>query len=173
MRQLIIAFAIILTGCLDETNIGKPIDVELQPYVDLYLKYCKTFKHYCKVKTGVVFASNLLHFKNRYIVVPKEINSKTLGVTHYHLDAIFISQKAWKQMSEGERIYLIFHELGHAHLNRRHKKEMYKGYTLSIMNPYLVSYDRLSIELQAAYIAELFTNDDKYLKEAIDNVSIL
>jgi hypothetical protein len=173
MRQLIIAFAIILTGCLDETTIGKPIDVELQPYVDLYLKHCKTFKRYCKVKTGVVFASNLMLFHNRYIVVPKEINSTTLGITNFHLDTIFISEKAWERLSEGERIYLIFHELGHAHLKRQHKNEKYKGYTLSIMNPYLASYDKLSIELQAAYIAELFTNDDKHLKEAIDNVSIL
>lgn len=170
MKTLIVSILLILlAGCLDETTIGKPIDVELQPYVNAYLKHCKMFKHYCKVKTGVVFASNLLYFQSRYLVVPEEMPTRTLGVTFYHFDTIFISAKAWRRLNETERHFLIYHELGHAHLNRRHLDTEYKGYKLSIMTTYMLNFGTMNAELKAAYIAELFTGNVQYLKDVIDN----
>lgn len=80
---------------------------------------------------------------------------------------ILIDIEYWNSYDELQREILIFHELGHCILNRKHKTDNYKGYALSIMNPYVIYRDNYEL-YRNEYIIELLTHDHTDLIKSID-----
>lgn len=66
----------------------------------------------------------------------------------------------WKLMSEDKREALMFHELGHCILNRRHDSEYVeikgKWVPRSLMNPFILS-SQIYLENREYYLDELFS----------------
>lgn len=72
---------------------------------------------------------------------------------------IIIRQDTWQKMGEAEREELLFHELGHCVLSRKHRKDIgNEGMPKSIMNPYLIRGE-LYQENRDYYLRELFRPD--------------
>lgn len=72
---------------------------------------------------------------------------------------ILIRQDTWARMSEAEREELLFHEMGHCVLMRRHRPEIKpEGIPASIMNPYMIR-GAVYQENRDYYIRELFRPD--------------
>jgi hypothetical protein len=73
---------------------------------------------------------------------------------------ILVNEDAWDDMSEDERESLIFHELGHCVLKRKHRADqMGPGIPASLMNPYTIpgwTYE----QYKKYYIEELFSQKD-------------
>jgi len=73
---------------------------------------------------------------------------------------ILINEDAWNDMSEDEREPLLFHELGHCVLKRKHRADqMGPGVPASLMNPYTIAgwtYE----QYRKYYIQELFSQKD-------------
>ena len=80
---------------------------------------------------------------------------------------ILIRESSWNTFSLRQREILIFHELGHCHLNRDHKDEEYKNFDLSLMNSLLIDQFDYQNYLDE-YLEELFLSDDIPLRNAID-----
>ncbi|HUP58614.1 MAG TPA: putative metallopeptidase [Bdellovibrionota bacterium] len=70
---------------------------------------------------------------------------------------ITINQEAWDQMSEDEREPLMFHELGHCVLRRKHRADQIgPGVPASLMNPYTIAGWTYG-QYKKHYIDELFS----------------
>ncbi|MGC3945258.1 MAG: hypothetical protein QM762_12230 [Chryseolinea sp.] len=63
----------------------------------------------------------------------------------------------WKELSDDDREILVFHELGHAVLNRNHDNEMdCSGEMMSIMNENVPQYKLRDTDKRKYYVDELF-----------------
>jgi hypothetical protein len=73
---------------------------------------------------------------------------------------ITINQEAWEQMSEDEREPLMYHELGHCVLKRKHRADQIgPGVPASLMNPYTIAGWTYG-QYKKHYIDELFTQQN-------------
>lgn len=69
---------------------------------------------------------------------------------------ITVSKPSWDQMDDTEREILMFHEMGHCVLNRKHRSALDpKGLPESMMHPYGVP-ERIYAAARTEYIQELF-----------------
>lgn len=69
---------------------------------------------------------------------------------------ITISAQAWEASSEAEREQLVFHELGHCVLHKRHEGGVSaQGIPNSLMNPYRIQ-GSVYLQHKAQYLAGLF-----------------
>lgn len=76
--------------------------------------------------------------------------------------SVTINQETWNKIDESEREELIFHELGHCVLRRKHRSDRdAKGHPTSIMNPYSIN-GKIYSQNSDAYLAELFQNRDTF-----------
>ena len=76
-------------------------------------------------------------------------------VTYYTGEKeIFISMAMWPELGEIQRMLLIWHEMGHCHLNRAHDYGIVDGRPASIMYPYVLD-DELFLDNEDYYIREL------------------
>lgn len=90
------------------------------------------------------------------------LNGNTLGVCRYGgplvVPEIYISRYYWNSSdlsSWSSKEQLMFHEMGHCILNRRHRNDTVNGYQASIMNSYHFA-GPLYENNYNAYMAELF-----------------
>lgn len=81
---------------------------------------------------------------------------------------ILIKQSVWDNFSEELKEILIFHELGHCHIDREHKEDSYEGIDLSIMHPVLINQEDY-IQYYREYQEELFLLDEQPLRDTIDS----
>ena len=100
-----------------------------------------------------------------------DLDKRYLGACYYYGKAhqwreIKIDREQWEELDEAQRKALIYHELGHCALNRKHKDEHYRSFPVSIMNTYHIgsNYEKYSEE----YNYELFTEDESILTQSID-----
>ena len=119
---------------------------EFQPYISRFEQLSET-------------AGNPVKVTNLKIQFGKLSNPRERGVCEFSDDTtptITISEDIWNQIDDSEREELVFHELGHCVLRRKHLAgNSEKGIPNSIMNPYSI---RGSIYEQNrdAYLGELF-----------------
>lgn len=81
------------------------VDIELQPYVEMFEEDCN-----CNVDIRITFRSQ----DYNYIGVCK--NYKKAGWKE-----IYIDPEYWYATTEGKRITLMYHELGHCVLDQDHR----------------------------------------------------
>ncbi len=83
---------------------------------------------------------------------------------------IIIDQAWWSSASHEYREALLFHELGHCRLNRRHQDEIiassFGAYKSSLMNAKIV-VPREYAPLKEEYLRELFTTDISGIKKKL------
>lgn len=119
---LLIVLSNVIFGCSKE-SIKPNIDFELQTYYDSFL--------------------NEARIRNKTIDVPKNIviqfglANGAAGRTYYAENKIVIDSIEWKNASELDKEYLLFHEFGHLILNRPHNLQtLPNGEFKSMMQSY-------------------------------------
>lgn len=123
---------------------------QFSPYVQSFEKQAATHGQAVKVTDLIVKFGPMENKFERGIC---EINGDDTPT-------ILINEDAWNQMSEDEREPLLYHELGHCVLKRKHRADqMSDGVPASLMNPYTIAgwtYD----EYKSYYLNELFSQKD-------------
>jgi len=125
--------------------------------VGQFMPYVQSFQQQAKTHGQDVAVTDLIvkfgPMENKYERGICEINGDTTPT-------ILINEEAWNQMSEDEREPLLYHELGHCVLKRKHRADqMSAGVPASLMNPYTIAgwtYD----QYKTYYIQELFSQKD-------------
>lgn len=109
--------------------------------------------------------------QNEVVEFMRIANSKGLNIDTYNLEISFFTSNGTvagdaslkdtrmridttSSMWHINKESLIFHELGHIYLKRKHDDSSIDGYAKSIMNSYLISYGK---DKRQYYIDELFT----------------
>jgi hypothetical protein len=111
-------FFILFTSC---SLFYEPIiPSEVEPYVDQFI--------YEGAKRGV-------HVNKDRMKIKFEDLGSRVGSAYYYRPRYFVklNPKNWAVYNEDQRCYLVFHELGHAVLKRRHDDTMIDGRYASIM----------------------------------------
>ena len=110
---------LIYTSCIDEPS--NEIDPALQPYVDLFFEEAQK--------------RDLNMFPEDFSFSVKFGEKQHLGVCSTASKEILINEFYWRQFSELDREYVMFHELGHCILDRLHDNgALPNGECKSIMN---------------------------------------
>lgn len=130
----------------------------LSDYVTQYEKLAGV-----KVTIPVTFVIPTKEWKDQHI----------LGVCYTYnipyMRYVEINSESWEILSDVERKCLILHELSHCVGNRDHTEDMYRGYPVSMMNPYLLS-PTLYAKLMNEYDYELVTQDTSMVRAGIDRI---
>jgi len=83
-------------------------------------------------------------------------------ITPDQTPTIIIQEWSWKEATEAAREELMFHELGHCVLHRKHHNDKTdNGFAKSIMNAYLLDSDTYE-EFREYYLQELFSSIDEF-----------
>ena len=134
---------------------GKQQRLELgqfQPYVAHFEAHASEHGQTVKVTDLVVHFGRMENALERGIC---EINGDTTPT-------ITINEDSWNKMDENEREPLMFHELGHCVLHRKHKAEqMQTGVPSSLMNPYTIP-DYTYANYHDYYLNELYAHRDDF-----------
>lgn len=137
-RALIPLLLIFLTACGPGFRVAKHTAPEFVPYIALFTEY-----YGVEVKIPLYF---------------NKLEGVYVGVCRKWSDGyreIEIDPDAWDRFSENKRINLIFHELGHCVLNRKHVNiRLEDGCPASFMDEYIISDQCLDKHMDE-YIEEL------------------
>jgi len=106
------------------------VDPELKPYVDDYMAL---LDQTCPGK---------VRYNNQFIVVKTKLDEKYIGMCTNLLDyrKIEVDTAFWNQADEYERRQLMYHELAHCVLNKKHVEgfDNYMYYRKNDVLPYLL-----------------------------------
>ena len=144
MRYIVCSLMLLNIACQQQYQSLDPrsihgIDQELVPYLNMYLK----------VK------GSSLHYDIPIRLVKLDILGRCTSWSNDYRQ-IVINKDYWKNptTTETAKIALIFHELGHCDLNRRHTETLLSdGKPASLMYPYNIPYLPL---MEEYYFDELF-----------------
>lgn len=116
MKKLILIFFVIIVSCKTDEIGTKPVEVpaSFQPYLDRFLADAKA--------RGVDI--NLA--KKGIIVKYSSLESRDAAglCTYKSPNEITIDPTSWLNSTESYKEFLIYHELGHCVLNRRHRNDV-------------------------------------------------
>jgi len=150
---------LLLNSCKKDRD---PIEADLAPYIDTFLAEAN--------KRGLALdVENLEAY-----IVPEIVSNGTILCGQGFAPAfgddfrgIAISGLCWGELDESGKEILVFHELGHALLERQHRNTklgigrnqsiMFSGGNCSIED----SYDLCQTELRSYYLDELFAEPDE------------
>lgn len=128
VRSLIVALA--LTGCgrFEPANRTDPTNFEVED--PEFLVYIKKFEKASETRNNIIVANIVIKYGN--------IGPDTIGLCAIEPRAtplITIDRAYWAKASDIEKETLMFHELGHCRLKRKHKIEVVNSWPVSIMYP--------------------------------------
>lgn len=128
------------------------VDPEFKPYYDRFVSASSAI-------SGKDLSGEKVTIKFVDSIPSPDPDAYTLGLCYFDLNLVEISREAWDNLLVGRREALIFHELGHCLLKRKHDdaREQTSGKMLSIMNTYLISTKEF-ISKYDYYLMELFLN---------------
>jgi len=135
----------------------EPIDAELAPYIDRFI--AEANKRDITLNLEDLEAFIVPEIVSNGTILCGQGFSPALGDS---FKAITISSLCWRELDESGKEILIFHELGHALLERGHRNaKLGTGKTLSLMFngggcTIEDSYDLCQTELRSYYLDELF-----------------
>lgn len=119
-----------------------------EPYIDTFMDRLRV--------AGLDPDTSLLEVKFAENMESNILGSCTKIEGYYQV--VLINRSRWKQLSVGSREELIFHELGHCVLNRRHNTATVNNIPVSIMNPYHLGPGTYASEVfYGNYQTELFS----------------
>ena len=127
MNRLLVLFSFIflLLSCKDEELTAPMINDELQPYIDRFYSEAES--------RGISLAENMDAFINSDTVACGQGHSPEFNGM-FSKPTIIINEDCWGNLNDVAREILVFHELGHALLNRLHiDGNLPNGHKKSIM----------------------------------------
>ncbi len=143
--RYIIAFCILLSGCADNRKHILEIEPQYKKYVTLFEDESRNFGNPIKINHLIIKTVSKL---DDYVLAN--------CVQLYALPpTINISLQYWRYLSETEREMLLFHEMGHCILDRRHNDNIENGVYKSLMATYIFGPD-VYLLYRSQYLSELF-----------------
>jgi hypothetical protein len=151
-NSCIFLFLIILTGC-SKHDVVRTINSEFQPYIQRFILEAKA-------RNIVIDDSNLIaQFTDQITIDGNNFCGQSLKGTIPHIK-IIQSDACWNRKSDMNKEILVFHELGHALLNRGHENgTLPDGANKSIMHEAYLDYLYTKYqpdEVRKYYLDELF-----------------
>lgn len=147
MKLIAISF-ILLCGCnrsLPYTPVVS-VDSKLQKYVDEFTDES------VKVNRKVDFTDLTVRFSYE---MEEDVLGQCVNTRH---PLVLINENPWYDQTETAQKIIMFHELGHCILNRKHVETWTNGIATSIMYPYVLA-DEMYIDNWYYYMHELFYGD--------------
>lgn len=144
MKKLLLLSLLLLSACSKQNVDPRTIhgvDSKLATYRDNYIAY-----------KGSPLAYDIpMQFVAQVFPIVGMCTRWSNGYRQIEIDPVY-----WASQDEGQRLQLVFHELGHCDLNRGHISEVRdNGFPVSFMNPYTFWYSPLDLSY---YINELLTD---------------
>lgn len=145
----------------DPSGSSVNIDPELQPYVDRFLAEAS--------KRGIE-----IDLEESGLDMKFEIDISTpdyAGICRYRLGAneIGIDRERWDNSTETRKEWLIYHELGHCVLDRRHRNDQFdNGMWKSMMRG-----DPLTAQELRTPLCYLWERDQYYIDELFDETTVV
>jgi hypothetical protein len=150
--------AILLPGlllALAATGCGRQQKLELGPFAPYVTHF----------EARALENGEELHVTDLVVKFGRMENPLERGICEINGDltpVITINEEAWQKMDENEREPLMFHELGHCVLHRKHKTgQISPGVPESLMNPYTIP-DYTYAAYQDHYIKELYKQKNDF-----------
>lgn len=144
----LVSIALVFTGC------GKEAPEVLQ--LGEFESYVKDFEQEAAVLGRNVQVTNLVV---AYGDLPQSYYRASCKLTPGETPVITVNQESWDSLSEIDRRAVMFHELGHCILNRRHKNDYSEeGVPLSLMNAAVID-SNIYTENEHYYHEELFLSE--------------
>ncbi len=146
MNKLIVLLLVFMTTCCARQTVYEvSIPPELTPYYDRFIN--EGYRHRKHIDTADLYL----------VFVPRFESDKTYGECIQNgMHVAEISRLIWERLSDLGREQLVFHELGHCLLHRKHTSGTFLPFVpLSIMNPEHFS-DDIYAAYREYYLAELF-----------------
>jgi len=152
MKRFIYVYVLLfllISSCEKEAMVL--IDAELQFYVDLFEEEAMKRNQDIHIDEIGIHASI------------EDIEGAVVGQCHHKENApnaVLLDQKYWDNANEDERLFIVFHELGHCILKKDHNDQTdASGYCLSIMHSSTEVCDiNFNSTQRDAYFDELFSN---------------
>jgi hypothetical protein len=131
-----------LWGCKGQNFVA---DKELMPYVHEYMDFLKDNRIGMEFQTKFVVAFNPFLDTFRFAGYAEGMNkNKEVNV--------YVSESVWKRLNEGQKRWLIFHELSHDIFNLHHG-------TCELMKPQMDIKDNMeTFEIAKKELAEVLKN---------------
>jgi hypothetical protein len=146
MKRIVTLISIlaILSGCGRAQVVE--IDPEFMPFVDQFMQDSRD-------NGNPVQVSDLkMHFGPT--ASPQEAG--VCEIKGSETPEVTINKDAWNDMTVEEQKELLYHEMGHCVLKRKHRSDLLKdGSPASIMNPYTMD-NYTFVKYEAYYVQELF-----------------
>lgn len=155
----LIILLLLTAGC--EHHNEQIYSEDFEPYVDEFFFQAN--------KRGVKLDPTHFDFRIRFGSL-----SNAGGICNFLNDNITINKETWDNIDEREREILIFHELGHCILKRKHRNERNeRGEALSYMhsNGYAYVINPVSDFWREYYCDELFNEQTQFPEEYINAFS--
>jgi len=121
-------------------------------------EYVKGFEVESSSRGNKVTVTNLI------IEFTTKLNQYTYGVCLLRSNdtpRIQINKNVWFYLSDATREELMFHELGHCVLFRKHEESVNNGAAISIMYPYILN-DIFYSNNRSYYLDELFSRKNEF-----------
>lgn len=146
LKKLFFIGYIFLVGCGHDYQVS--IEPQYQTYVDRFLSDAHSMNRNIKIYDLIIKTTESLRGE---IVGQCQKGFNTTPV-------IVISKKYWIDLSEFEREELLYHEMGHCVLMRRHRDDTDEmGIPKSLMYPYMLP-EYVYRYYRNEYVSELFLN---------------
>lgn len=98
----------------------------------------------------------------RFGEVQKETENAVCEIRSGQTPVIIVNPLAWERLSEVDREALMFHEMGHCVLRRKHvQAETEEGVPVSLMNPYRIDTE-VYVQNEQHYLQELFDSRNEF-----------
>ena len=149
-RFLTLSLCIFLLACGKQPTTEPVLDVTgFEPYVQTFEKYSRDFGHPVTVTNLRIQFGETQKQERAYCLLSAD-----------RPPTITINESKWSTLEDSEREELLFHEMGHCVLKRKHRSEvMDGGIPESLMNPYAINRFTYSAH-QNYYLDELFAHSD-------------
>jgi len=136
-----LVLVVLVTGCGRDYRVSG-----FESYVDSFKAAAKTVGHELTINDLIIEFGK-----------PASENADATCYQGAGTPRIAVDRSRWEKMEEMKRTALLFHEMGHCVLERRHKEGIAeKGCPSSVMYPYTLSNDCFT-EYKIQYETELFS----------------
>jgi hypothetical protein len=163
INSLLLAFIVISTGCGTAPTTPRPTDPQFRPYLDRFIKLASAYGY------GTVSWDRIPITLNSSA---NDVNADAIATCYDFTglapeargdyNYVYFLPSWWNNAGAEDRELVVFHELGHCLLDRRHDDSVKGWFPLSMMNTFKLDVD-LYRYYRDDYVHELFVPGWKFL----------
>lgn len=154
-----VRFLVLFMGLVVLSACGKAPDQQVLDVAPEFTSYVTRFQQ-SAAQVGSPLAVTNLRIQFGQMENPQERGLCDVSSLE-SVPTILIDKAGWSQMDDASREEVLFHELGHCVLRRKHNAGLTKGLPVSMMNPYTIG-DGVYLSQHDYYLRELFATRNEF-----------